>query len=197
MAASPARSLPRMRSSRVRALRPSEGLPSVRHERLHGGAATREENMKLISKAELWRVNDRRAGSTDGGNSQEDRGRRSGDTEGLRGTREYPAGPGAAAPHKSELTIAEPDFSVSCGFSASRGFCFSLFCSCAWVKRSRKARARIEGAFLVVQALNALGGGRGPVGHALRSCRKRGREKVKRKKAATLAGCRLETVVPA
>jgi hypothetical protein len=49
-----------MRSSRVRALRPSEGLPSVRHERLHGGAATREENMKLISKAELWRVNDRR-----------------------------------------------------------------------------------------------------------------------------------------
>jgi hypothetical protein len=55
----------------------------------------------------------------------------------------------------------------------------------------------IEGAFLVVQALNALGGGRGPVGHARRSCRKRGREEVKRKKAATLAGCRLETVVPA
>src|ERR1017187_6184508 len=91
------------------------------------------------------------AGSADGGNTQEDRGRRSGDTEGLRGTREYPAGPRAAAPHKSELTIAEPDFSVSCGFSASRGFCFSLFCSWAWawawVKRSRKARARFEGAF--------------------------------------------------
>ena len=144
MAASPARSIPRQGSSRVRALRPSEGLPSVRHERLHGGAATREENMKLISKAELWRVNDRRRDQADGGNTQEDRGRRSGDTEGLRGTREYPAGPRAAAPHKSELTIAEPDFSVSCGFSASRGFCFSLFCSWAWawVKRSRKARAR-------------------------------------------------------
>src|ERR1039457_7542326 len=61
MAASPARSIPRRRSYRVRALRPSAGLPSVRHERLHAGASTREENMKLIfSKAAMWQVNNRR-----------------------------------------------------------------------------------------------------------------------------------------
>ena len=38
------------------------------------------------------------AGSTDSGNSQEDRRRRSGDPAGLRGNREDPAGP-TAAPH--------------------------------------------------------------------------------------------------
>ena len=35
-------------------------MPSVEHERLHAGASTQEENMKLMSKADLWRVNNRR-----------------------------------------------------------------------------------------------------------------------------------------
>src|SRR5579864_2849419 len=99
---------------------------------LHGGAATEGENDETDFKSRTVESERPEAGSADGGNSQEDRGRRSGDPTGLRGNREDPAGPGAAKSDAFEPLIRARYL------SRSRSGVFDG----RWLRSSRSWRAR-------------------------------------------------------